>query len=71
MKQILTIFKKRQYQKNTVASLVGITGFEPATSASRTQRSTKLSHIPKQNVSYHIFERMSSKKIFFVFFREN
>ena len=26
--------------------LVGMTGFEPATSASRTQRSTKLSHIP-------------------------
>ena len=25
---------------------VGMTGFEPATSASRTQRSTKLSHIP-------------------------
>ena len=27
--------------------LVGMTGFEPAASASRTQRSTKLSHIPK------------------------
>ena len=27
--------------------LVEVTGFEPATSASRTQRSTKLSHIPK------------------------
>jgi hypothetical protein len=26
--------------------VVGMTGFEPATSASRTQRSTKLSHIP-------------------------
>ena len=26
--------------------LVDATGFEPATSASRTQRSTKLSHIP-------------------------
>ena len=26
--------------------MVGMTGFEPATSASRTQRSTKLSHIP-------------------------
>jgi len=26
--------------------LVGMTGFEPATSAFRTQRSTKLSHIP-------------------------
>ena len=27
--------------------LVGMTGFEPAAFASRTQRSTKLSHIPK------------------------
>ena len=26
--------------------MVGTTGFEPATSASRTQRSTKLSHVP-------------------------
>ena len=26
--------------------MVGMTGFEPATSASRTQRSTKLSYIP-------------------------
>ncbi len=26
--------------------LIGATGFEPATSASRTQRSTKLSHAP-------------------------
>ena len=26
--------------------IVGATGFEPATSASRTQRSTKLSHAP-------------------------
>ena len=29
-----------------VLSLVGMTGFEPAAFASRTQRSTKLSHIP-------------------------
>ena len=30
----------------TVMNLVAETGFEPATSASRTQRSTKLSHAP-------------------------
>ena len=30
-------------------SLVGTTGFEPATSASRTQRSTRLSHVPTLN----------------------
>ena len=29
--------------------IVGATGFEPATSASRTQRSTKLSHAPFLN----------------------
>ena len=32
--------------------LVGMTGFEPATSASRTQRSTKLSHAPFQLPNY-------------------
>ena len=31
---------------NPWKSLVGTTGFEPATSASRTQRSTRLSHVP-------------------------
>ena len=29
--------------------MVGTTGFEPATSASRTQRSTRLSHVPSPN----------------------
>ena len=28
--------------------MVGVTGFEPATSASRRQRSTKLSYTPRQ-----------------------
>ena len=32
--------------------IVGATGFEPATSASRTQRSTKLSHAPFQLPNY-------------------
>ena len=30
--------------------MVGMAGFEPTTSASRTQRSTKLSYIPKLNL---------------------
>jgi hypothetical protein len=34
---------------NPWRSLVGTTGFEPATSASRTQRSTRLSHVPSPN----------------------
>ena len=33
--------------------LVGMTGFEPATSASRTQRSTNLSHIPMDEFGRH------------------
>ncbi len=32
-----------------VAMKVGAPGFEPGTSASRTQRSTELSHAPKNN----------------------
>ena len=32
--------------KGVFLYLVGMTGFEPAAFASRTQRSTKLSHIP-------------------------
>ena len=32
-----------------ILEIVGATGFEPATSASRTQRSTKLSHAPIYN----------------------
>ena len=29
--------------------LIGVTGFEPATSASRTQRSTRLSYAPRRD----------------------
>ena len=32
------------------ARLVGMAGFEPTASASRTQRSTKLSHIPAREI---------------------
>lgn len=30
--------------------MVGVTGFEPATSSSRTKRATKLRHIPTYDV---------------------
>jgi putative FmdB family regulatory protein len=33
--------------------MVGATGFEPATSRSRTERSTKLSHAPAKHQVYH------------------
>jgi hypothetical protein len=36
--------------QNPLKTMVGMTGFEPATSWSRTKRSTKLSHIP--NISH-------------------
>jgi len=39
-------FDNKKTPVNTEVSSVGLTGFEPATSASRTQRSTKLSHSP-------------------------
>src|SRR4051794_4484893 len=32
--------------------VVGLTGFEPATSSSRTKRATKLRHSPKSRVAY-------------------
>ena len=42
------VFLHRKTEQSELCSdVVGMTGFEPATSASRTQRSTKLSHIPK------------------------
>ena len=43
--------------------MVGMTGFEPAASASRTQRSTKLSHIPKTIGLYH-YRRHPSTNFF-------
>lgn len=36
----------KRYQKKMIKKMVGLTGFEPATSRSRTERSTKLSHNP-------------------------
>ena len=33
--------------------IIGVTGFEPTASASRTQRSTKLSHTPKNKFILH------------------
>ncbi len=32
--------------------IIGVTGFEPTASSSRTKRSTKLSHTPKTNLFY-------------------
>ena len=47
---------------------VEATGFEPATSASRTQRSTKLSHTSKPLLLYLVHKNLSSK--IFIFFKK-
>ena len=42
--------KNTGFIEHDVFQKVGATGFEPATSASRTQRSTKLSHAPMDKI---------------------
>ena len=39
--------KQKKTRNNNFGSLVGVTGFEPAASWSRTKRSTELSHTPQ------------------------
>ena len=41
------MIEKVEYHRYPLSKIVDATGFEPATSASRTQRSTKLSHASK------------------------
>ena len=43
--------KNKSEQSKLCSDMVGMTGFEPAAFASRTQRSTKLSHIPLEKPS--------------------
>ncbi len=43
---LLRRFRPVHARPGACKEVVGATGFEPATSASRTQRSTKLSHAP-------------------------
>lgn len=45
--QSVAYFFVKLSESGTDPSSVGITGFEPATSRSQTERSTKLSYIPK------------------------
>jgi hypothetical protein len=44
---VLPLNYTRVHYRAVSIDLVGVTGFEPATSSSRTRRSTKLSHTPK------------------------
>ena len=49
--------------------MVGVTGFEPAASWSRTKRTTKLCHTPisyKHRLLYHLFFRLSRLFSFFI-----
>ena len=52
--------KKSRQAKRTCRDMVGMTGFEPAASASRTQRSTKLSHIPLPKIRNRVYSITSS-----------
>ncbi len=46
IKRLVTITTPGPTEDQRNSKMVGMTGFEPATSSSRTTRSTKLSHIP-------------------------
>jgi hypothetical protein len=53
----MVLVKHESLQKSFIFSVVGPAGFEPATSSTRTRRSTKLSHGPKKFAT--IFGRSS------------
>ena len=46
--------KQKTARKWAVFCLVGVTGFEPATSSSRTTRATKLRHTPEVSSSIRV-----------------
>ena len=46
--------------------LVGMTGFEPATSSSRTMRATKLCYIPTRKYYTLTWEKLQVKFVFFM-----
>lgn len=45
--------------------MVGVTGFEPTTSATRTQRSTRLSYTPKHGDYAPVFYKMQQLLLLF------
>ena len=48
-----------------IATVIGVTGFEPAASWSRTKHSTKLSHTPiKAHIFYHTEIDLSIAKVY-------
>ena len=49
-----------------VVILVGMTGFEPATSSSRTMRATKLCYIPTRKYYTLTWEKLQVKFVFFM-----
>ena len=48
----LAFVAQRMLSHNPLDYLVGMRGFEPPASASRTQRSTRLSHIPSRKSGF-------------------
>ena len=67
---IIEIKKPWNYCNSKVFLLVGMTGFEPAAFASRTQRSTKLSHIPFSANIIIIVQLHNFGKYFFRFVKD-
>ena len=51
---LIFVKKNKSEQSKLCSDVVGMTGFEPAAFASRTQRSTKLSHIPLLYILWYV-----------------
>lgn len=54
--------KKKPFFKGLSAEMVGMTGFEPATSCSRSKRTTKLCYIPMSYTILFRFMKICNKK---------
>ena len=54
LQRCINCFWSQEARKLFVFSVVGPAGFEPATSSTRTRRSTKLSHGPKYRMVFSV-----------------
>ena len=57
------IFCKKIGTSETCSDVVGVAGFEPVASASRTRRSTKLSHTPINHKKYYTIKGYGLSRI--------
>ena len=63
--RILSLDNEKRAALATLFSLVGVSGFEPEASWTRTKRDTKLRHTPIAPVLYSIIAGMSSAVVIF------